>query len=66
MSGEDEHWAQRVAEYFAARPPAQPFHAVPYDAVRGISWRIFDGAGNHVAIVFEEPAAMLLVQRLNQ
>ena len=45
--------------------PRAPFSAVPYDAVRGITWTIVDGSGSHIATVFEEEAAKLIVARLN-
>jgi hypothetical protein len=61
---EADKWAENLAELWRVYP-RQPFQAVPYDAVRGISWRIMDGDGRHVAIVFEEEAARLIAARLN-
>jgi hypothetical protein len=46
--------------------PRPPYKAEPYDAVRGITWTIVDGSGQHFATVFEEEAAKLIVARLNQ
>lgn len=61
---DDAHWAEQFEAWWR-RYPKQPFQAVPYHAVRGISWQIMDGEGQHIAIVFEEEAARLIAQRLN-
>lgn len=61
---EAAHWAEQF-EAWCRRYPKQPFQAVPYNAVRGITWHIMDGDGDHVAIVFEEEAARQICQRLN-
>lgn len=45
--------------------PVGPFHAEPYDAVRGVTWTIWDANEHCIATVWEEEAAMLIVQRLN-
>lgn len=55
-----EEWLEAFKFY-----PKPPFQAVPYDAVRGITWTIVDGSGHHFATVFEEEAARLIVARLN-
>lgn len=65
LDPEAERWARNMAELFRYRPKL-PFQAVPYDMVRGIGWRIMDGNGTHVAIVFEEEAALMIAQRMNE
>lgn len=45
--------------------PVPPFKAVPYDAVRGITWTIEDRNGRHIATVFEPEAAAMITARLN-
>jgi hypothetical protein len=61
---EANHWVKQMMELWR-HYPRMPFQAVPYDAVRGISWRIMDGDARHIAIVFDEDAANLIAQRLN-
>lgn len=51
----------KLFEYY----PVPPFTALPYDAVRGISWHVYDGNMRCIALVFEEEAVRLLLQRLN-
>lgn len=67
MSRKDKDTAALVAEMVEAFKyyPKPPFEAVPYDAVRGITWTICDGGGRHIAIVFDREAAMLIAARLN-
>lgn len=64
QTAEDKHWSEQWAKIFINYPLA-PYYAVPYNAVRGVTWRVMDGTGNHIAIVFEEEAARLICQRLN-
>ena len=54
----------KMAEWFKYHP-VPPYRAEPYDAVRGITWFILDGADRHIATVFEEEAAMQIAARLN-
>lgn len=53
-----------LTEFFRVKP-APPYRAVPYDAVRGISWTIVDGEDRHIATVFEEEYARLITHRMN-
>lgn len=64
MPQEAAHWAEQFAEW-CKRYPKQPFQAVPYSAVRGITWQIMDADGEFVAIVYEEEAARMICHRLN-
>ena len=45
--------------------PRPPYRAIPYDAVRGITWHIWDGDNICIALVYEEEAARLITARLN-
>lgn len=45
--------------------PEPPYRISSYNAVRGPTWTIEDGNGRHIATIFEERAAQLIVARLN-
>lgn len=61
----EKTWAQRMDDFWKNRRSEPPYRTETYQAIRGGTWMVLDGKNNHIATVFEENDALLIVQRLN-
>jgi hypothetical protein len=64
LQAHEQYWLNVAAALRWHHGP--PYRLSSYNAVRGVTWTVVDVDGVHVATVYEEEAARLIVQRLNE